>query len=139
MLLLGLAGCSVTDPIPSVRHDGRYAGTRQSDRTEACGISRLQGTTSASVTGGRISMPLFNPRTLITGTVGENGHVRASGLWPNPTGGFAGMTVFNGQISDDVLEGTATDFRCHTNVHLQRATPLREHGGKMPRPLHGRP
>ena len=114
-------------------------GTRQSDRTDACGISRLQGTTSASVTGGRFSMPLFNPRTLMTGTVGENGHVRASGLWPNPTGGFAGMTVFNGEISDDVLEGTATDFRCHTDVRLRRVAPLRQRASKTPRPLHDQP
>ena len=106
---------------------------------EVCGISRLQGTTSASVAGGHLSMPLFSPRTLMTGTVDEEGRVRASGLWPNPTGGFAGMTVFNGQISDDVLEGTATDFRCHTNVHLQRVAPVRERTSKRPRPLHDRP
>ncbi len=75
----------------------------------------------------------------MTGTVGENGHVRASGLWPNPTGGFAGMTVFNGEISDGVLEGTATDFRCHTDVRLRRVTPLRQRVGKVPRPLHDQP
>lgn len=122
-----------------MRHDGRYAGTRQSDRADACGISRLQGATSASVAGGRLSMPLFNPKTLMTGTVDEAGRVRASGLWANPTGGFAGMTVFNGQISNDVLEGTATDFRCHTNVHLRRMAPVRERAGKTPRSLHDRP
>jgi hypothetical protein len=70
-------------------------------------------------------MALFNAKTQMTGTVGEDGRVRASGLWPNPTGGFPGMTVLDGQIAGDTLSGTATDFRCHTDIRLQRVAPPR--------------
>jgi len=31
------------------------------------------------------------------------------------------MTVLNGSISDDVLRGTASDFRCRTSVMLRRS------------------
>jgi len=44
-LVLAVAACSTTNPTPSSRYDGHYAGTRQSDRTEVCGITRLHGTT----------------------------------------------------------------------------------------------
>jgi len=59
-------------------------------------------------------------------TVGEDGRVRASGIWSNPTGGFTGVTVLEGEIRDTVLDGTATDFRYHTDVHLRRVVPLRK-------------
>jgi hypothetical protein len=121
-LLLGLAACSAQDPEPSPIHDGHYAGTRRSDRPEVCGIAQADGTTSARVVGGRISLPLFGPKTMLTGTVGDDGTVRASGMWPNPTGGFPGMTVLNGRIEENVLDGTASDFRCRTDVRL-RKTP----------------
>lgn len=128
MLLLTEAACSASDPVPSPLFDGQYAGTRRSDQTEACGVAKLQGTTSARVTGGRLSMGLFGPNTSMTGAVGEDGRVRASGMWPNPTGGFPGMTVLNGQVAGDTLSGTATDFRCHTDIRLQRVSP--PHAGK---------
>jgi hypothetical protein len=120
LLLLCVAACSAADPTPSARYDGHYAGTRRSDQAASCGVATLQGTTSARVSGGHLSMALFNANTRLTGTVGDDGRVRASGLWPNPTGGFPGMTVLDGQIVDDALEGTATDFRCHTELRLHR-------------------
>ena len=127
-MLLGLAACSATDPAPSPLFDGRYVGVRQSDVMKACGVTSLQGTSSASVTRGQLSMLLFGPKTQLTGTVGENGVVRASGIWPNPTGGFPGETVLNGRIKDDELEGTATDFRCRTDVHLRKVISHRPSG-----------
>ncbi|MDQ2761956.1 MAG: hypothetical protein M3Y22_00145 [Pseudomonadota bacterium] len=125
--MIGLTACSATDPIPSPLHDGRYVGTRQSDLLEACGISQRQGTVLAHVASGHFAMSLFSPKTQMTGTVGENGRVRASGIWSNPMGGFPGVTVLDGKIRDNVLDGTATDFRCHTNVHLRHVVPLRNH------------
>jgi hypothetical protein len=124
VLLAALTACSATDPAPSPLFDGQYVGTRQSNLTEQCGITQLHGATSAHVKAGRIAMPLFSPNTRMTGTVGEDGRVRASGLWPNPTGGFPGMTVLNGTISQDTLTGTATDFRCNTDIHLHRIKPV---------------
>jgi hypothetical protein len=124
-VVLGVAACSTTDPTPSSRYDGHYAGTRQSDRTEVCGVSRLHGTTAARITRGHVDMDLFSPKTRMTGTVGDDGTVRASGLWTNPTGGFPGMTILNGRISDDELTGTASDFRCHTDIRLHRVAPPR--------------
>jgi hypothetical protein len=59
----------------------------------------------------------------MAGTVGADGTLRASGIWPNPTGGFPGVTVLNGTIKDDVMDGTASDFRCHTDIHLQKIVP----------------
>jgi hypothetical protein len=119
--LLGLAACSATDPDPSPRFDGTYVGTRESDRPEACGLTQARGTTSARIAGGHVTVPLFGPRTVLTGTVGEDGTVRASGLWANPTGGFPGMTVLNGTIEADALAGMASDFRCHTSLLLRKA------------------
>jgi hypothetical protein len=125
VVVLSVAACSTTDPTPSSRYDGHYAGTRQSDRTEVCGVSRLHGTTAARITRGHVDMDLFSPKTRMTGTVGDDGTVRASGLWANPTGGFPGMTILNGKISDNELIGTASDFRCHTDVRLHRVAPPR--------------
>nr|WP_294509297.1 hypothetical protein [uncultured Rhodopila sp.] len=119
-IVLSAAACSATDPIPSGAFDGRYVGTRQSDQAEACGVVALKGSVSARVTDGHFFMALFSAKTQLTGTVGAGGRVRASGIWANPTGGFPGMTVLNGKIADDVLDGTATDFRCHTEVRLHR-------------------
>jgi hypothetical protein len=122
-LLLGIAACSAADPAPSPLFDGYYAGVRLSDRTDACGITRAQGRTTARVAGGRVAIPLFTPGTPMTGTVGEDGTVRASGIWPNPTGGFPGVTVLNGTIKHNVLDGTASDLRCHTDIHLEKVVP----------------
>lgn len=119
-LSLGLGACSASDPVPSPLYDGRYGGTRKSDAAEACGIVQLQGRTSARVSRGHLEMSLFGPKTPMTGTVGEDGRVRASGIWANPTGGFPGVTVLDGQVSGNRLEGTATDFRCHTDIDLLR-------------------
>jgi hypothetical protein len=132
VLLLAVAACSATDPAPSPLYDGYYAGTRESDRTDACGISQVHGGASASVAGGRVAIPLFAPGTQMTGTVGEDGTVRASGIWTNPTGGFPGVTVLNGTIRNNVLEGKASDFRCHTDIHLEKALPARRRVGARP-------
>jgi hypothetical protein len=129
LLMLGVAACSATDPAPSPLYDGYYSGVRRSDRTDACGIAQPQGKTSARVADGRIAVPLFTPKTQLTGTVGEGGLVRASGIWPNPTGGFPGVTVLNGTIKDNVLDGTASDFRCHTDIHLEKVVPPHSVGG----------
>jgi hypothetical protein len=133
--LLGLAACSASDPDPSPRFDGTYAGTRDSDRPEACGTPQARGTAAARIAHGRVTIPLFGPRTVLTGTVGEDGTVRASGIWANPTGGFPGMTVLNGTIEDDVLAGTASDFRCHTTLLLRKtARPRAQPRAAEPRP-----
>ena len=54
------------------------------------------------------------------GTVGEDGAVRASGLWRTP-GSFHNFTVLEGRVAGGVLTGTATDRRCVTRVTLTRA------------------
>lgn len=122
-LLLGPAACSASDPVPSPLYDGTYTGVRESDQAAQCGVAALHGSTTARVKSGHVSMGLFSPKTVLTGTVGEDGSVRASGIWANPTGGFPGMTVLTGRISGKQLDGTATDFRCHTDVKLRRVTP----------------
>jgi hypothetical protein len=116
--LLAFAACSASDPDPSPLFDGRYVGTRRSDRLDACGIDKPVGTTSAQVTRGDLTMLLFGPRTQLIGTVGDDGRVRASGIWPNPMGGFPGITVLDGSISNDESAGTASDFRCYTDLQL---------------------
>ena len=126
MALLALGACSARNPDPSPLFDGRYVGTRRSNRLDACGIDKPEGRTSAQVAQGHLTMLLFGPRTQLIGTVGDDGRVRASGIWPNPTGGFPGVTVLNGSISNEELAGTATDFRCHTDLQLHktgRTTP----------------
>jgi hypothetical protein len=132
ILLVGLAACSARDPDPSPRFDGRYVGERVSDQAEACGVARTRGTTSAVIARGHLTMPLFSPRTRLDGTVGADGTLRASGIWANPTGGFPGETVLNGQVVDDVLEGTASDFRCHTDIHLRKVVPPRKPPNRKP-------
>jgi hypothetical protein len=137
LLLLGVAACSATDPTPSPLFDGYYTGTRRSDRLDACGVTQTEGKTTARVTDGRIAIPLFTAKTQLSGTVGEDGTVRASGIWPNPTGGYPGVTVLNGTVRDKVLDGTASDFRCHTDIHLEKIAPAQ--GGAGGRSTTGKP
>jgi hypothetical protein len=118
--LLTFAACSARDPDPSPLFDGRYVGTRRSNRLDACGLSSPEGTTSAQIAQGRLTMPLFGPGTQLSGTVGDDGRVRASGIWPNPMGGFPGVTVLNGSVRNEELAGTASDFRCHTDLQLHK-------------------
>ncbi len=115
-----LCGCSGTaNPEPSARYDGRYVGTRTSNLLEACGITAATGRTAADIAGGRLKMQLFNPGTAMTGTVGADGSLRASGLWRSPRS-FHNFTILQGKIAGGVLTGTATDSRCATEVALRR-------------------
>jgi hypothetical protein len=136
ILLAGLEACSsVMDPVPSPLYDGSYAGRRWSDKTVECGITEPRGTTTARISNGRLNLPLFGSRTRLEGTVGADGTLRASGLWPNPHGGFPGMTVLTGKIQDGVLQGVATDHRCTTELELHRTGgPSR---GRAPGPRAG--
>ncbi len=59
----------------------------------------------------------------MTGTVGEDGTLRASGIWANPTGGFPGVTVQNRAIRAGDLDGTAAGFGYHTDIRPRRAAP----------------
>lgn len=128
--LLGLGACSsASNPKPSPAFDGRYTGTRESNLPEACGIASAAGRTSATVSGGKLRMNLFDDSTRLDGTVGEDGAVRASGLWRTP-GSFHNFTVLEGRITGGVLTGTATDRRCVTRVALTRARG----GGGLPVP-----
>jgi len=122
-MVLGLAACSAKDPDPSRLYDGHYVGTRQSERLDACGVSTAHGTTFAQVTDGRLTMPLFSPQTQLDGTVGEDGRVRASGIWRTPTERYPQVTVLNGAIRNDVLEGRASDFQCITDLKLHKVMP----------------
>ena len=63
-----------------------------------------------------------DPVELHDGTVGEDGALRASGLWRTPRG-FNNVTVLRGAIAGGVLTGTATDLRCVTELSLHRVTP----------------
>ena len=118
--LLALCGCSrVSNPEPSRLYDGRYAGTRQSNLPDACGITAARGRATADVRNGSLSMELFNPGTKITGTVGADGALRASGLWKSPRS-FHNFTVLEGSIRDGRLTGTASDSRCVTELSLQK-------------------
>lgn len=81
MSMLALCGCAqASNPEPSGLYDGRYVGTRQSNLTDACGITAMAGTTAADIAGGNLRMRLFNPGTTMIGTVGADGGLRASGL-----------------------------------------------------------
>lgn len=120
MIVPALCGCSgVSNPEPSRLYDGRYVGTRESNLLEACGIAAATGRTAADVAGGRLRMQLFNPGTTMTGTVGADGTLRASGLWKSPHG-FHNFTVLQGKIAGGLLTGTATDSRCATEVALRK-------------------
>lgn len=121
VLLVGLAACtSTSNPTASNQFDGLYVGSRTSDKLAECGVSEPSGRTSARIAKGAISLPLFGPRTRLDGTVGADGKLRASGLWPNPTHGYPGMTVLNGHVSGGAMRGSATDLRCHTEIDLHK-------------------
>ena len=129
-IVLGLGACSATsNPDPSPAFDGRYTGTRESNLPQACGTSAAAGRTSATVSGGKLRMNLFDDSTRLDGTVGEDGAVRASGLWRTP-GGFHNFTVLEGRVVGGTLTGVATDRRCVTRVALTRARG----GGGLPVP-----
>ena len=118
--VLALCGCAQTsNPEPSRSYDGRYVGTRESNLLEACGITAMTGRTEASVAGGNLRMQLFNPGTKMTGTVGANGGIRASGLWKSPHS-FHNFTILQGRIADGRLTGTASDSRCVTELALRK-------------------
>lgn len=120
VVLPALCGCSgVANPEPSGLYDGRYVGTRESNLLEACGITAARGRTAADVAGGRLKMQLFSPGTTMTGTVGADGSVRASGLWRSPRS-FHNFTVLQGRIAGGLLTGTATDSRCATEIALRK-------------------
>ena len=120
VVALALCGCSgVANPEPSRLYDGRYVGTRESNLLEACGITAATGRTAADIAGGRLKMQLFNPGTTMTGTVGADGSLRASGLWKSPRS-FHNFTILQGKVADGLLTGTATDSRCATEIALRK-------------------
>ena len=120
--MLALCGCSQTsNPEPSRLYDGRYVGTRQSNLLEACGITAATGRTAADIAGGNIRMQLFSPDTKLTGTVGADGAIRASGLWKSPHS-FHNFTILHGRVADGMLTGTASDHRCVTDIALNKVT-----------------
>lgn len=123
LAVLGLAACSATDPVPSPVFDGHYLGTRVSNDATLCGTSTLEGSATARVSGGRLTMPLFGPKAALDGTVGDDGRVRASGIWRTQTEHFPQVTVLNGWVKNDILEGSATNFRCRTRLHLSKVVP----------------
>lgn len=118
--VLALCGCTqVSNPEPSGLNDGRYVGTRQSNLTEACGITATAGRTAADIAGGTLRMQLFNPGTRMTGTVGSDGVLRTSGLWSSPRS-FHNFTILQGQVGGGLLTGTASDSRCVTEITLRK-------------------
>jgi len=120
MGVLALCGCAqASNPEPSGLYDGRYVGTRQSNLTEACGITATAGTTAADIAGGNLRMRLFNPGMTMIGTVGADGVLRASGLWKSPHS-FLNLTILHGKIADGLLTGTASDHRRVTAITLRR-------------------
>ena len=125
LLAASLTACSAKNPDPSPLFDGRYVGTRQSDNPEACGIGNRQGQVSARVRDGYLTMPLFDSKSIIEGTVGENGRVRGSGIWQNPPRRHPQITILNGFITHDLLEGMASDFVCRTDLRLRKLNARR--------------
>ncbi len=120
LLALAVSACSPTgNPDPSGLYDGRYVGTRYSNLTEACGIAATAGRTAADVVGGVLRMQLFDPTTRMTGTVGRDGDVRASGLWKSPHS-FHNFTLLQGRVDNGLLTGMASDSRCFTDIALKR-------------------
>ncbi len=55
----------------------------------------------------------------MTGTVGADGGVRASGLWKSPHS-FHNFTILHGRIVGGLLTGTASDNRCITELALNK-------------------
>ena len=120
MLAPALCGCAgAANPEPSRLYDGRYVGTRESNLLEACGITVATGRTAADIAGGQFRMQLFNPGTKMTGTVGADGTLRATGLWKSPHG-FHNFTVLRGTVGGGTLTGTASDNRCVTELALKK-------------------
>ena len=120
MAVPALSGCAgAGNPEPSRLYDGRYVGTRESNLLEACGITAAKGRTAADIAGGQLRMQLFNPGTKMTGTVGADGSLRASGLWKSPHG-FHNFTVLRGTVGGGLLTGTASDNRCTTEIALKK-------------------
>ena len=120
MGVLALCGCAqVSNPEPSRLYDGRYVGTRRSNLADACGITATAGRTAADIAGGTLRMQLFNPGTRMTGTVGADGVLRASGLWKSPRS-FPNFTVLQGRVVGGLLTGTASDSRCVTEIALSK-------------------
>ena len=131
LVLVGLSACAGTNnPVPVSAHDGLYVGTRLSNDPLACGIEAAGGKTSALVSDGQLSLNLFNAGTKLAGTVGEDGTLRASGLWRAPHS-FIMITVLTGRISGSGLSGVATNQRCTTELNLTRQNPV---GKRMPPP-----
>jgi hypothetical protein len=123
ILSVTVGACShVDDPTPSSRYDGRYSGTRTSDSADVCGIRNPQGSTSAQVTGGHLTIPLF-PDTNLDGSVGEDGSFRAHGFSPARPQRYPQIMIAEGRIERNAMRGEATDFRCHIEIDLQRITP----------------
>ncbi len=115
-----MCGCSQTsNPEPSRLYDGRYVGTRESNLLEACGITVTMGRTAAEIAQGNVRIQLFNPGTKMTGTVGADGILRASGLWKSPHG-FHNFTILRGKVVGGLLTGTASDSRCVTELALRK-------------------
>jgi hypothetical protein len=140
MACAGVVACSAQNPEPSPVFDGIYSGTRRSDNLDACGISKAEGTTTARVTKGHLTIPLFGPQTMLDGSVGDDGRLRASG-WAKPHASrFPRLMVLNGEIQDETLEGTASDFVCHTDVRLHKTNKPEATPSNRDRPrTQGRP
>lgn len=118
--VIALCGCAqASNPEPSRLYDGRYVGTRTSNLMDPCGITATRGRTAAEILGGNLKMQLFTPDTKMTGTVGADGVLRASGLWKSPHG-FHNFTILHGRVADGLLTGTASDFRCMTEIALTK-------------------
>lgn len=124
-LLVCLGACSgVSNPTPVATYDGLYAGSRHSNDPQACGIESPAGSTSATISKGKVQLNLFGPATKMDGTVGEDGTVRASGLWLAPHS-FIAITVLNGRVIAKTLTGTASNSRCITDISLSQHAPAR--------------
>lgn len=118
--VLALCGCShISNPEPSGLYDGRYVGSRESNLMEACGTTMTTGRAAADIAGGNLKMQLFNPGTRMTGSVGADGILRASGLWKSPHG-FPNFTILHGRVAGGLLTGTASDSRCITELALKK-------------------
>lgn len=127
LLLAGSLGAcsSVSNPTPVSTYDGLYVGSRRSNDAGACGTDAQAGQTSATISKGKVKINLFSPATKMDGTVGEDGTVRASGLWLAPHS-FMAMTVLKGRIAESTLTGIASNSRCITDISLsQQSAPRR--------------
>ena len=126
MLAVVLCGCSAArNPTPSAAYDGRYVGTRESGPPDACGPVAPRGPVAATVRRGALRLRLFGRGTDLEGTVGDDGGLRASGMWRTGEA-FPRMTVLEGRIEAGALTGTASDLHCVSRLVLHRA---RHHRG----------